>query len=43
LSQASAGPVVETVRGPVAGVTDERITTMLVDNPRRYLENVGTC
>ncbi len=24
------------------GVTDEQITTMLVDNPRRYFENVGT-
>jgi phosphotriesterase-related protein len=23
------------------GVTDEQITTMLVDNPRRYFENVG--
>ncbi|PRY37152.1 phosphotriesterase-related protein [Geodermatophilus tzadiensis] len=24
------------------GVTEEQITTMLVDNPRRYFENVGT-
>ena len=24
------------------GVTDEQITTMLVDNPRRYFENTGT-
>jgi phosphotriesterase-related protein len=24
------------------GVTDEQLTTMLVDNPRRYFENVGT-
>jgi hypothetical protein len=23
------------------GVTEEQITTMLVDNPRRYFENVG--
>ncbi len=24
------------------GVTEEQITTMLVDDPRRYFENIGT-
>ncbi len=34
MPQVRTGHTVETV-------TEEQITTMLVDDPRRYLENVG--